>query len=48
MQEKHAGTPGLARSLVLPRGWTGCFATATPEVSHLPAGEGCYFGQVKY
>lgn len=26
----------------------GCLATATPEVSYLPAGVGCYFGEVKY
>lgn len=39
------------RASVCPRllgGWMACLAMATPEVSHLPAGVGCYFGQVKY
>lgn len=48
MQERHASTSGLAPALVLPAGWEECLAVATPEVSHLPSGMGCYFGQVKY
>lgn len=48
VQERHAVTSGLAHVLHLLEDWTGCLAMVTPEVSHLPAGVGCYFGQVKY
>lgn len=45
-QEGH--TLGLVPVLVLPSAWKRCFAVATPEVSHQPAGEGFYFASVKY
>lgn len=48
MQERYTGTSLLVYALILLGDWMACLAMATPEVSHLPAGAGCYLGEVKY